>query len=78
MYGLTTGIELRLRTNDGLREYARLEYGTPEAAWIIASVRRSSPKAPRKVSLTGRIRAAFASRRAMGFPRLAEDCPATA
>jgi len=77
MYGLTTGMELRLRTDDALREYARLEYGSADAAWIIASARRASRKARPKVALSRRIRAAFAARPTSGFPRLAEECPAT-
>jgi hypothetical protein len=78
MYGLTTEMALRLRTNDGLREYARLEYGTPDAAWIIAAASRASPKSRRRIGLTRRIRGVFSSRARTGFPRLPEDCPARA
>jgi len=78
MYGLTRGMELRLRTNDGLREYARLEYGTPDAAWIVASANRVPRKPRRKVGLARRIRGVFAGRQTTGVPRLPEDCPARA
>ena len=32
MYAIPHDTELRLRTNGGLCEYSRLEYGTPDAS----------------------------------------------
>jgi hypothetical protein len=34
--------------NFTLREYARLEYGTPDVAWIVASAKRSRPASSKR------------------------------
>ena len=33
--------------NFTLRRYGRLEYGTPDVGWIVASAKRSRPAAPK-------------------------------
>jgi len=78
MNGMIMLMELRRRSNDRLREYARTEYGTPDAAWIVASANRVARTPRRKAALTARIRGAFAARATTGVPRLPEDCPARA
>jgi len=41
--------------NDGLREYLRTEYGSPNAAWLFADGEPQDGKQP-KVKLVGRLR----------------------
>ncbi len=78
MNGMIMLMELRRRTNDQLREYARTEYGTPDAAWIVASANRLPRKPRRKVGLARRIHGVFAGRPTTRVPHLPEDCPARA
>ncbi len=79
MYALTIGTELRLRTNNGLREYSRLEYGTPDAEWLLVAAGRVPHKPGRKTKVARRRRGFLFRRRApAGSPRLAEECPARA
>ncbi|MFA5896447.1 MAG: hypothetical protein WC985_06030 [Thermoplasmata archaeon] len=79
MYALPTRLELRLRTNDGLRKYSRLEYGTPDAAWLLVAASRVPRKPRRKTHVARWLRRLVSSRTTpAGLPRLPEDCPARA
>ncbi len=39
MYGIRLDGTVNLRTNDALREYARLEYRREDVAWLIATAK---------------------------------------
>ncbi len=79
MYALILRTDLELRTNAGLRDYARLEYGTPDAAWLVAAANRRPGGPRRRPSLTHRLRTALSARQpATGFPRFADECPVRA
>jgi len=47
MYAIRLDVDSRLRTNSALREYARMEYGSDEVAWFLASAKSSPRKAVR-------------------------------
>src|SRR2546422_4302186 len=42
--------------NFTLRQYGRLEYGTPDVGWIVASAKRSRPAAPKPPKRRGGVR----------------------
>jgi hypothetical protein len=45
MYAIRMDVDPRLRTNDALRRYARMEFGREDAAWILASARSANKNA---------------------------------
>ncbi len=73
MYPNLTDVEVRLRTNANLREYARLEYGPGYAEWLLAEARRAARLAtrPRRWSrlFTRRTAAEFRPMPHKGSPR---------
>jgi len=58
MYAIPMKVDLRLRTNADLRQYARMEYGHEDVSWILAEARRARQTAPRRP-----LRLRFLSRR---------------
>jgi hypothetical protein len=73
MYSIRIPGELPLRTNDALREYARLEYRNEDARWLLAVVRKSKkiPRSRRAVRWLARApRRTHAAVACKGSPRI--------
>ncbi len=51
MYTIPFGGNVRLQTNEGLREYARLEYQSKDFHWLLAGAKkeRKSPRTTRRL-----------------------------
>jgi hypothetical protein len=53
MYGIPLDGNVRLRTNETLREYARLEYRQEDVHWLLAAARAASgtPRTRRRLGI---------------------------
>lgn len=79
MYTIRMDVDARLRTNSALREYARMEYGSDEVGWLLATLNAPRRKAVRRpLAARFRIRRTQPTHRPVACKGSPRGCPSGA